>query len=115
MRPACSPCKGGVTSLTLQYNGAATATITVKDDKETYFSALVDPGARFTVSGTKADGKFEKNELDILIGGVLDTSIHVSCSQAINPGLSFGQFTVMEAMSKEWHRDDDRPASAGCF
>ena len=99
--PECSTCKGGVTSMTLQYNGAATAIITVKDDKATYFSASVDPGAPFTFSGTKADSKFEKNELDVLIGGVLATSIHVSCSQAINPGLSFGQFTVVEAMSKD--------------
>ena len=93
-------CKGGVTSLTLQYNGGATATITVEDDKATYFSASVTPGERFTVSGTKANGTFKKNELDVLIDGVLDTSIHVSCSQAINPGLAFGTFEVVEAVSK---------------
>ena len=99
--PECSTCKGGVTNLTLQYNGGATATITVKDDKASYFSASVTPGERFTVSGTKANGKFEKNALDVLIDGVLDTSIHVSCSQAINPGLWFGLFTVVKVISKD--------------
>jgi uncharacterized repeat protein (TIGR01451 family) len=100
----CQECKGGVIALTLRYDGATTATITVKDNKKTYFSGTVNPGETFSFEGTGKDGKFEKNELTILIDGAENTAIHVSCSKPINPGLQFGEFTIVEAVSKDGGR-----------
>ena len=97
----CLVCKGGVTRLTLRYDGTEPATIVVQDKDAVYFNAVVAPGAQFTVNGTKDDGKFEKNDLDVLVDGVLNAEIHVSCSQPIGPGLHFGDFTVVAAVSKD--------------
>ncbi len=97
----CAQCKGGVTSLTLRYDGSLPALVVVKDSNKTYYSGSVQPGAEFTFTGTRSDGKFEKNDLDVLVNGVQNTEIHVSCSQPINPGLSFGSFTVTAAVSKD--------------
>ncbi len=97
----CDKCKGGVTSLTLRYNGLAAAVVKVKDTVDTYFEATVQPDATFSFQGTKADGKFQKNSLDVSVDGTLDTSMHVSCSQPIQPGLVFGSFTIEEATSKD--------------
>ncbi|MCH8961857.1 MAG: T9SS type A sorting domain-containing protein [Bacteroidetes bacterium] len=95
----CDECKGGVVQLTLQYNGAA-ATILVQDSEDIYFNAMVAAGGQFTINGTKSDGKFQKNNLDFFVNTAPNTNIHVSCSQPINPGLVFGAFTIIEAISK---------------
>ena len=98
----CDECKGGVVQLTLQYNGTATATIEAESGKTTYnVGTTVTPGSTFTLNGTGKDGKFEKNSLKVFVDGVLNTDIHVSCSQPINPGLIFGAFTIIEAISKD--------------
>jgi hypothetical protein len=97
----CAECKGGVTHLTLQYNGAARARVVIEDDEETYFNAFVSPGESFTLNGTKDDGKFEKNDLDLIVDGDQQATMHVSCSKPIGPGSVFGDFTVVSATSKD--------------
>ncbi len=97
----CDKCKGGVTSLTLRYNGASDAVVEVRDTVDIYFDATVLSNATFSFQGTKDDGKFQKNSLTVSIDGEPDTSIHVSCSQPIQPGLVFGSFTIEEAVSKD--------------
>ena len=50
----CSPCKGKVTDLTLQYNGQleAQVTVTQKKGNVVVFDELVQPGGQFSFSGT---------------------------------------------------------------
>ncbi len=97
----CAECKGGVTNMTLRYDGGSAAVITVEDSEDTYFNGTVQPNATFAFGGTKSDGKFQKKELEVLIDGIVDTTIHVSCSQEVGPGTVFGDFTVVEAISKD--------------
>ena len=98
----CDVCSGGLISLTLKYNGSSTANIIVKDNTDTYFNASVSPGQEFTFVGTNAskNGRFQKNTLEVIINNVLNTTIHVSCSQPVNPGLDFGSFTITNAISR---------------
>ncbi len=98
----CAPCKGGVISLTVAFDGLQAAEIEVINDGETLFGpSTVQPGGLIQVEGTKDDGKFESNDVKFYVAGQLDTKIHVSCSKPVNPGLSFGLFTITEAISKD--------------
>ena len=97
----CDECRGGVTELTLEYLGVSAARVVVFDNEETYFDGDVQPGDEFSFSGTKADGKFEKNELDVTVDGSLNAEIHVSCSQPIGVGSIFGDFEVVGGTSKD--------------
>ncbi|OAD19139.1 hypothetical protein THIOM_005244 [Candidatus Thiomargarita nelsonii] len=100
--PDCLECKGGVTELTLRYDGDEAAVIVVvKDNEDTYFDGSVNAGDVFTFNGTRSDGKFQKNDIKVYNNGVLNTTIHVSCSKPIGPGLVFGDFMVTAARSKD--------------
>ena len=104
----CAICTGGgkpkVTSLTFRFNGASSKFILVqdKDNNNTYFSGVVNPGEEFTASGTDTDGKFHKNDLDIVVlssdpgapyttdydGADVDViTVHVSCSKPLTFGM----------------------------
>lgn len=96
----CDECAGGVTRLTLQYNGNAAAHVEIEDSRDVYLDRTVQPGEIFEIIGTKSDGKFQKNELDIFIDGDKDADIHVSCSDPIGPGSTFGSFTVIAGQSR---------------
>ena len=106
--PACTICDGGgnpkVTSLTFRFNGDNPMFILVqdKDNDNTYFSGIVNPGEEFTANGTDTDGKFHKNDLDIVVlpsdpGAPYNTDydeddvdvikIHVSCSKPLFFGM----------------------------
>ncbi len=97
--PECLECKGGVLSLSLIYNGLASAVIEVIDDKETRFGPeVVVPGGSvsFTgVDGDKLDGPI------ILVNNQENVEIHTSCSQPIGPGAVWGLFTVESGVSKD--------------
>jgi len=99
--PPCDECDGGVNELTLEYNGTISnpdPIIRVEKDSSTiYFEGPVGPNGRFTV----ADGGEKLGDFDIFIDGVLNTSIHTSCSQPIFPGLVTGDFTIVEGFSKD--------------
>ncbi|MCD6346799.1 MAG: hypothetical protein J7L96_05195, partial [Bacteroidales bacterium] len=71
----CDECEGGLIMLKLRNDGP-TASIIVKDDKEVYFEATVVHDETFEFNGTKSDGKFEKNTLEIYVDGTLNTTIH---------------------------------------
>ena len=114
----CDDCDGGLVYLKLRYDGSGSVSIEVKDDNETYFSDVVLGGNEFSFEGTKDDGKFEKNNLEIYIDGQLNTEIHVSCSQDVNPGLSFGDFTITDAIDVKGNHicpadDDDNGGGDG--
>src|SRR5882672_4699042 len=56
---ACSPCSGGISSLTLQFNGLITGAIIASDGSGIVFSGLVNPGGAFTFSGSVPSDKFQ--------------------------------------------------------
>lgn len=98
----CNDCFGGVISMTLQYNGTTSAYVVFTDsDHRIYFEGTVNPGDFVRVDGTKADGKFEKNDVLVMVNGQQEAKIHVSCSKPVNPGLTFGPFTITEAYSRD--------------
>jgi len=79
--PDCAECKGGVIQLTLKYTGPDASEVKIVAKDVTYDLGVLQPGDVFTINGTKDDGKFEKNDLDIYFDGVKqDVKIHVSCS-----------------------------------
>jgi len=98
----CAPCKGGLTSLTLQYNGAQSAQIVVTAgiENEELFTRFISPGDPFSFIGTGTDRKLDK-EINIWVDGDLATTIHTSCSQPIGTGQTFGDFKVVAGVSKD--------------
>jgi hypothetical protein len=98
---ACGECKGGVTGLTLQFQGDQAAQVTVIDkDDNVVFDGLVEPFASFSFIGVDTDNKLT-NEIDIYIDGLLDAEIHTSCSQPVTPGVIYGSFQIQAATSKD--------------
>jgi len=98
----CGPCDGGVTSLTLQYNGTTPdddtpVYVEVKKKKgdEILFDGWVAPTEMFTVTN-EADkhGKLG-SEIKIYVNGEEYTKIHTSCSQPIGIGMVFGDFEIV--------------------
>jgi hypothetical protein len=98
----CGGCRGGVTSLTLRYNGStANAHIQVFQKKDRIvFDGTVQPGETFTFSGTEPDGKLG-SEITIEVNGQVNTKLHTSCSKPIGPGLVSGDFEVVAGRSKD--------------
>ncbi len=98
---AC-PCEGGVTYLRLKYMGVACAEVEVTANNNTIFGPtnLCADSPPIELSGTRADGKFQKNNL-ILNAGSEGTIVHVSCSQPIGIGSVFGPFTVLAFSSRD--------------
>jgi len=92
--PDCGECKGGVTSLTLKYNGPGPSFIEVKSKKGVVlFSGAVNQSDTFSFNGTEKDGKLG-SEIKIWVNSKLATKLHTSCSQPIGPGLIVGDFEV---------------------
>jgi hypothetical protein len=98
----CAECEGKVTTLTLKYNGATDAAVTVvqKKDGLLVFDALVDAGGEFTINGADKNGTLG-TEIKLYVDGALNTAIHTSCSQPIGPGLVRGDFEVVAGASRE--------------
>jgi hypothetical protein len=102
----CKVCKGGVTSLTLQYNGTlVNPTIKVYEGKDAkadklIFSGTPDANGQITFQGVKKGEAMGAN-ITIVVNGGFKTAIHTSCSQPIGPGLVRGDFTVVAGTSKD--------------
>jgi hypothetical protein len=98
----CGKCRGGVTELTLRYNGTtANAHVQVLQKKgEVVFDGTVQPGETFIFSGVDKDGKLG-TEITIQINGRVNTALHTSCSKPIGPGLVSGDFEVVAGRSKD--------------
>lgn len=94
-------CKGGVTELTLGYNGVSAATIEVeqKNGEMVFGPQTVQAGGMFSFIGTGDDGKLG-TEIRIYMDGAEDVRIHTSCSQPIYPGMVIGDFEVIGGSSK---------------
>ena len=120
---SCAECRGGVTKLTVRYQGNQTARIVVLDGGHRIFDSVVKPGNTFMVQGQgtsddddddggSGDGTFRDDELKFYIQDGrdwdLDTTIDVTCAQPVGPGTTYGSFLIEQAES----RDEDKPVCA---
>ncbi len=100
-------CEGGVSLLTLQYNGTASASVVVTGGDVLFGGTLYtgDPfdinlDNEFDIVPSVGDEKLDKN-VTITADGE-EISIHTSCSQPIYPDQTFGPgdlFTILEGKS----------------
>ena len=104
----CGPCDGGMTSLTLRYDGTEiNTTIKVYKDKVEPNKLIhtennVSNGDIFSFIGTGPDNKFgAKIRITINDDNNNYTEIHTSCSQAIEVGMTFGDFYIVAGESKD--------------
>jgi hypothetical protein len=100
-QPPCGECKGKVSELTLQYTGTTpNAQIrVVQKNGATVFDGVVQPDGTLTFTGT--DNGTLGTDITVYVNGVLNASIHTSCSQPIGPGLKKGDFLVVSGKSLE--------------
>jgi gliding motility-associated-like protein len=95
----CAPCAGGITVITLRFNGMVAANVIATDSSGEIFNRLLAPNENFTLTGTKQDGKFEGPHIDFTIDGVDDVRVKTNCDDVqINKDL--GSFTVIASESK---------------
>jgi type II secretory pathway pseudopilin PulG len=100
-KESCEECDGGITELTLQYNGDKAAWIRVKQGKKSLYYAMVSPSHdnEFTFSGNNSDGTMGK-KIKIFVKGKKKAEIETDCSETIGPGSKFGDFEVVSGKSK---------------
>jgi gliding motility-associated-like protein len=96
---ACAACEGGITSLTLRFNGSMSQTITATDQIGTVFSQIVNPNTTFSFTGSLPNEKFVGATVNISVNGTPDATIPSNCG-AIFAGNVYGSFTVVSGSSK---------------
>jgi gliding motility-associated-like protein len=96
---SCSVCNGGLSSLTLQFNGSVTSNVIVTDQIGAVFNNQVEPGATFSFIGSIPNDKFVGQDIVISINGVQNATISSSCN-GFAIGAIYGSFTVRAARSK---------------
>jgi gliding motility-associated-like protein len=95
----CFTCAGGITTLTLRFNGSTAETITVADTGGTVFSQVINPNATFSFSGSLPNEKFVGTNVYLTVAGIADATIPSNCG-TIFVGNVYGSFTVVAANSK---------------
>lgn len=95
---SCGTCAGGLTSLTLRYNGSGPSTITASDQMGNVFSDIVDSGSTFTFTGSLPNQKFAGPNIELRIDGTLNTLIPSACGSTL-VGSVFDSFTVAAGQS----------------
>ncbi len=93
----CGDCDGHVSRLTLRYYGDLSSHDFRITDKEDYNESF--NGISNSTEFTTADLSETKNTLYLYVDNVLNTEIHVSCSQPIMSGMSFGDFYIVSGAS----------------
>lgn len=101
----CGVCQGGVTALTLLYNGSASANVTVYDDSgvkadKVLYSQTTHPGQQFSIFARPGQSKFS-SDISLYVDGAFQTKLHTSCSQPIGPNQRVGDFEIMAGVSKD--------------
>lgn len=99
---SCSPCQGGLTNMTLRYNGILLpALVTVTEGGgSVVFNQLVNPGASFSFTGSLPGEKFVGNQIIISVTVIPNAIIDTSCGSTVFVNSDFGSFTVLAAASK---------------
>ncbi len=100
----CAPCEGKVSELTLRYDGDIDAALVEifqrgRRSRIEVFEAEVRPGEELSFVGRNRQGTFG-SKIEVRVEGVPHAEIHTSCSQAIGPGLRYGDFTVVAGRSR---------------
>jgi len=113
----CGECDGKATQLTLKYDGASGAQITVeqKKDNVVVFDDFVEPGEEFTFVGTDKKGTLG-TEIIVKVDGIVNTKIHTSCSEPLYIGLVKGDFTIVDGYSRnggQFCESDNPPGDDG--
>ncbi|PRP67177.1 DUF7467 domain-containing protein [Nonlabens agnitus] len=98
--PECNDCDGKVNYLSLKYTGSHGAKITIKQsqDYKYVFHDYVKPGEVIKIYGKAHDGSFGK-ELKTYFNFICKDKIDTSCDEAIGPGSTYGNLTVVEGTS----------------
>jgi gliding motility-associated-like protein len=96
---SCGTCVGGLSSLTLRYNGSSTVTVVVTDLLGEVYNQPVTPGQAFTFTGSLPPQKFIGDLLTIKVNGTVNTTINTSCTPPVYVGQISGDFTVMTGSS----------------
>ena len=95
---SCNECDGKVTALTLVYFGDTQANIKVDTKKGVVYNQTVQPGQQFFFEGEDKNGELGK-EIEFYVNGMLNTTLHTSCSKPIYIGMVFGDFKITDGYS----------------
>ncbi|MEZ5001691.1 MAG: hypothetical protein R2730_01535 [Chitinophagales bacterium] len=97
---SCDDCKGGVNLLQMAYNqaGPVYVEVTDKNGDDVYFADTVYQNDTISFEGTGSNNKLDK-DIKVYVDGVLNATVHTSCSKPIGPGAVWGDFTVTYAES----------------
>ncbi len=95
----CSTCSGGLSRLTLRFNGTIASVITASDQQGLVYTGLVIPGGTFSFAGSIVNEKFVGPTVYLTVTAILNATIGSVCGSAY-PGSVFGSFTVVSAESK---------------
>lgn len=95
---SCGACRGGITSLTLKYEGTTRANVIVKD-ASTIFTDQINPGDLVSISSTLIGRMFSADELNIVVGGRSNAKINITCAEGVFLNSRYGDFTVLAGES----------------
>jgi len=110
---ACG-CKGGLNSLSLKFVGNASAKIIVKakGSNVEYYNGTVSPDDTITIRAST--GKRLKSNVDFYVNGLLNTTIHTSCSVNLYKGDKYGDFMITDGTSKNDLHLCENPNGSSC-
>ena len=93
----CSPCAGGITKLTLRFNGIA-GFVTATDAGGIVFAGFLNNGLTFSFTGSDPTEKFQGTNVYMTVIGAQDATIPTACGTY--PSNTYGSFTVVGLESK---------------
>jgi gliding motility-associated-like protein len=98
---ACAPCVGGLSGMTLRYNGAIAVAITVSDQGGiVYTGALITSGTEFSFVGSNPLDKFLGPDITVTVNALPNATIGTQCNDGVEVGNTYGSFTVISLVSK---------------
>jgi gliding motility-associated-like protein len=119
---ACDKCKGGLSSITLQYNGSVPRMIRIQDADDEYVNNMMKPGDIVKIDAKDSNDKFDGKSLFIFQNFIMHATIGVDCDADVFVGAVFGNFTILAAESRQGgplccgnnNVDNVPPVIAGC-
>lgn len=104
MEEDCGECDGKISELTLRYEGSESTFLQIYDDKRKIpgrlmFEGTVNPGDELVITGTRRHGEMAA-KINVYEDGKHAVEIHTSCSQPIGPGMTFGNYYIVEGYSR---------------
>lgn len=122
----CNECDGKVTQLTLQFGehdggvDIGYLRVTGKNGDGVYFDGNLNPGQTFVLNPLNGEDTLDKS-LEFYYDGNLIGKLHTSCSEPIGPGITIGDFMIIEGFSRNGgllcpaeNDDDDDETPTDC-